>query len=314
MAQFTSPKVGALTHIYEFNYLDMQSPNFLSVANRPTHAGNDGQLFLADNQGIAFKVERGTVMKDVGIAIAEKFTYRSLNGLSAVLNSNNVTFTTQGDHDLSNGDVVTIAGVTFSGTNPNGTSASGSLGAVANASGNTFTVSLTGGNETYGVANAKITPVYDIQLACRAQDVGSNVATTVGLTLSSENNVLSYINDITTESEGQLIQNNGGAYKQPLATLLTGSHTGLNTLSSGTVAEKGGEAADILYANRGRVLFEQGFGGYRPAQVSADLVYYQLTGAGAAHLDKLVSGSVMIFASVSDPLAYMNGGTGIGRG
>ncbi len=89
MAQFTSPKVGALTHIYEFNYLDMQSPNFLSVANRPTHAGNDGQLFLADNQGIAFKVERGTVMKDVGIAIAEKFTYRSLNVLSAVLNSNN---------------------------------------------------------------------------------------------------------------------------------------------------------------------------------------------------------------------------------
>lgn len=71
---------------------------------------------------------------------------------SASLTSNVVTVTVR-NHGLETGDEVTLSGLTFTGTDPNG------LRTVTVTGVDTFTFALTSADETYGVTNAKMVAV-----------------------------------------------------------------------------------------------------------------------------------------------------------
>jgi hypothetical protein len=68
---------------------------------------------------------------------------------AASLTTNLVTVTVK-QHGLATGDSVTLSGLTYSGTNPNG------LRTVTAVTVDTFTFALTSANETYGVTNGKM--------------------------------------------------------------------------------------------------------------------------------------------------------------
>ena len=93
-----------------------------------------------------------------------------------------------------------------------------------------------------------------------------------------------------------VVVNNGTAFKQNVASLLTGQADGLDTLSGGTA---GNAAATILYNNRNDIAQERSYTFYAPASSSSDLIYIQVEGS----ISNLTAGRWVIYLQIFDTLA-----------
>jgi len=132
----------------------------------------------------------------------------------------------------------------------------------------------------------------DLDIFCGTEDItDSSLApmTTTGELFGDSN--------LHSRAQGyNLATNNGTAYKQNVASLLTGNADGLDGLSGGSA---GNAAATVLYNNRNDIAQERSYSFYSPASDSADLIYIQMNGT----LSNLTAGRWLIYFQIFDALS-----------
>ena len=134
-----------------------------------------------------------------------------------------------------------------------------------------------------------------------ANTIDENAATLTDL--SAGTGALLELSEFDNRDAGYSLINNGTAYTQTLATLLTGSASGLDGLTGGTDAENGAAAALALYNNRASTESERSYFGYYPAQSNADTIYIGFTGS----LSSLTAGRWIMYFQLFDPISLANG-------
>ena len=293
-------QTAGLTHTFEFDYQDLQNADFNSTDGKPT-----------------------------GIVITKDIDSVSKGGTGNKTLTVNYT-NTDSNNDVNSGDIVHLLGV----INTTGTRTTGEFSATR-VDDNTFTVlldadpgtlSLSGAkftfNQVFGANNqmfiARIPRGASVQIAGIAYaeatsgisdlELYVNGADVINRALSdTSNTTFTYCGDDNADARSagySLIVNNGTAYKQTLASFLTGSVTGLNGLNGGTDAENGAAAALALYSNRDDSHQERSYEMFGPASGSSDLLYLQAKGT----LANMTAGKFMVYFQIVDPLAVINGG------
>ena len=153
-----------------------------------------------------------------------------------------------------------------------------------------------------GIAYAETTAgISDLELYVNGADVTNRALSDTSST------TFTYCGDSNADSRAagySFAVNNGTAYKQTLASFLTGSVTGLNGLNGGTDAENGAAAALALYSNRDDSHQERSYEMFGPASGSSDLLYLQAKGT----LANMTAGKFIAYFQIIDPLAVINGG------
>jgi hypothetical protein len=133
----------------------------------------------------------------------------------------------------------------------------------------------------------------DLQIHCGAEDI---TAGSIG-SLTTSTSELFTDGDWDSRGAGySVIVNNGTAFKQNVASLLTGASDGLDSLSGDSA---GDAAATILYNNRNDIAQERSYAFYAPASNSADLIYFQVAGT----ISGLTAGRWVIYLQIFDTLS-----------
>ena len=186
----------------------------IDIANGITFdIGYPSLLSVSQNVDMIQAFNKVFIFREGNTALENNLRISTISAASVVGSTNIATITTSTNHNLATGDIVTINGLTFSTTDPNG-----STKTITKTGDTTFTFSLTAsGDETYTVSSSSIvaTDFAKVQSGTYAQPVeldSTGFTITNGLATVTVSNTLAAGDNVILTSAGSSTLTQGDTF------------------------------------------------------------------------------------------------------